>query len=67
MENCVLLILTWKYSFAIALCGYGVSDAISLMGSGAAVRWAVDSAGRRFIAGADEYEFPNAVNYIVWE
>lgn len=54
-------------SFAIALCGYGVSDAISLMGSGAAVRWAVDRAGRRFIAGADEYEFPNAVNYIVWE
>ena len=54
-------------SFATALCQYGVRDAIALMGSGAAVRWAVDEAGRRFIAGADEYDFPDVVNYIVWE
>jgi hypothetical protein len=44
-----------------------VVDAIALMGSGAAVRWAVDQAGRRYIAGADEYDFPEVVNYIVWE
>ena len=54
-------------SFSIALQHYDVVDAISLMGSGAAVRWAVDKAGRRFIAGADEYDFPDVVNYIVWE
>lgn len=54
-------------SFATALCQYGVNEAIALMGSGAAVRWAVDNAGRRFIAGADEYDFPDVVNYIVWE
>ncbi|MBR1518669.1 MAG: hypothetical protein IJ624_04125 [Prevotella sp.] len=54
-------------SFAAALCDFGVKDAISLMGSGAAVRWAVDKAGRRYIAGADEYEFPDVANYIVWE
>lgn len=54
-------------AFSNALCQYGVADAIALMGSGAAVRWAVDQAGRRFIAGADEYDFPNVVNYIVWE
>ena len=54
-------------SFATALCQYGVLEAIALMGSGAAVRWAVDEAGRRFIAGADEYDFPDVVNYIVWE
>lgn len=54
--------------FATALCQYGVSEAIALMGTGAAVRWAVDNAGRRYIAGADEYDFPNdVVNYIVWE
>lgn len=53
-------------SFAAALCEYGVADAIALMGSGAAVRWAVDEAGRRYIAGADEYDFPDVVNYIVW-
>lgn len=53
--------------FAMALCQYGVTEAIALMGSGAAVRWAVDEAGRRFIAGADEYDFPDVVNYIVWE
>lgn len=54
-------------SFSKALCQYGVQDAIALMGSGAAVRWAVDKAGRRYIAGADEYDFPDVVNYIVWE
>ena len=54
-------------SFSTALHLYGVRDAVALMGSGAAVRWAVDQAGRRFIAGADEYDFPNVVNYIVWE
>ena len=55
-------------TFAAALRDYGVKEAIALMGSGAAVRWAVDSAGRRYIAGADEYDFPdNVVNYIVWE
>lgn len=55
-------------AFATALCQYGVKEAIALMGTGAAVRWAVDNAGRRYIAGADEYDFPNdVVNYIVWE
>ena len=54
-------------AFSTALCQYGVVDAIALMGSGAAVRWAVDQAGRRYIAGADEYDFPEVVNYIVWE
>ena len=54
-------------NFSEALCQYGVQDAIALMGSGAAVRWAVDEAGRRYIAGADEYDFPDVVNYIVWE
>lgn len=54
--------------FSEALRQYGVSEAIALMGTGAAVRWATDNAGRRYIAGADEYEFPNdVVNYIVWE
>lgn len=53
--------------FSNALCHYGIRNAISLMGTGAAVRWAVDKAGRRYIAGADEYEFPDVVNYIVWE
>lgn len=54
--------------FSEALRQYGVSEAIALMGSGAAVRWATDEAGRRYIAGADEYDFPNdVVNYIVWE
>lgn len=53
--------------FAKALCQYGVKEAIALMGTGAAVRWAVDEAGRRYIAGADEFEFPDVVNYIVWE
>lgn len=53
--------------FAKVLCQYGVKEAIALMGTGAAVRWAVDEAGRRYIAGADEFEFPNVVNYIVWE
>jgi len=53
--------------FSNALRQYGVKDAIALMGTGAAVRWAVDKAGRRFIAGADEYDFPDVVNYIVWE
>ena len=54
-------------SFSTALSQYKVGDAIALMGSGAAVRWAVDKAGRRFIAGADEFDFPEVVNYIVWE
>lgn len=54
-------------SFSTALKQYGVVDAVALMGSGAAVRWAVDKAGRRFISGADEYDFPDVVNYIVWE
>ena len=54
-------------TFATALCQYGVKNAIALMGSGAAVRWADDEAGRRFIAGADEFDFPDVVNYIVWE
>lgn len=53
--------------FALALQQYNVKEAIALMGTGAAVRWAVDDAGRRFIAGADEYDFPDVVNYIVWE
>ena len=53
--------------FSEALRQYDVQDAIALMGSGAAVRWAVDEAGRRYIAGADEYDFPDVVNYIVWE
>lgn len=53
--------------FAEALCKDGVSDAIALAGSGAAVRWAVDIKGRRFFTGADEYDFPDVVNYIVWE
>lgn len=53
--------------FAEALCKDGVSDAIALAGSGAAVRWAVDVKGRRFFTGADEYDFPDVVNYIVWE
>lgn len=53
--------------FAEALRQYGVREAISLMGSGAALRWAEDKDGRKHIAGADEYEFPDAVNYIVWE
>lgn len=54
-------------SFSTALKQYGVIEAVALMGSGAAVRWAVDKAGRRFISGADEYDFPDVVNYIVWE
>lgn len=54
-------------SFSTALSQYKVMDAVALMGSGAAVRWAVDKVGRRFIAGADEYDFPDVVNYIVWE
>ena len=54
-------------SFSTALKQYGVVDAVALMVSGAAVRWAVDKVGRRFIAGADEYDFPDVVNYIVWE
>lgn len=54
-------------SFSTALKQYGVVEAVALMGSGAAVRWAVDKVGRRFIAGADEYDFPDVVNYIVWE
>lgn len=54
--------------FSEALRLYDVSEAIALMGTGAAVRWATDKAGRRYIAGADEYDFPNnVVNYIVWE
>lgn len=53
--------------FASALRKFDVKEAIALMGTGAAVRWAVDEAGRRYIAGADEFEFPNVVNYIVWE
>ena len=53
--------------FAEALRQYGVREAISLMGSGAALRWAEDKDGRKHIAGADEYEFPDAINYIVWE
>ena len=53
--------------FATAIHQYDVIEAIALMGSGAAVRWAVDEAGRRYIAGADEYDFPDVVNYIVWE
>lgn len=53
--------------FAEALSQYDVEDAIALMGSGAAVRWAVDKNKRRYIVGADEYDFPDVVNYIVWE
>ena len=53
--------------FAKALCQYNVIEAIALMGTGAAVKWAVDEAGRRYIAGADEFEYPDVVNYIVWE
>ena len=53
--------------FALALRKYDVKEAIALMGTGAAVRWADDEAGRRYISGADEFEFPNVVNYIVWE
>jgi len=53
--------------FASALRQYGVKEAIALMGTGAAVRWAVDEAGRRYVAGADEFDFPDVVNYIVWE
>lgn len=53
-------------SFSTAISQYGVVEAVALMGSGAAVRWAVDKQGRRFIAGADEYDFPDVVNYIVW-
>lgn len=54
--------------FSEALRQYGAVEAIALMGTGAAVRWATDEAGRRYIAGADEYDFPNdVVNYIVWE
>jgi hypothetical protein len=53
--------------FSIALCQYGVKEAIALMGTGASVRWAVDKAGRRYIAGADEFDFPEVVNYIVWD
>ena len=54
-------------AFAEALRQYGVREAISLMGSGAALRWAEDKDGRKHIAGAAEYEFPAAFNYIVWE
>ena len=54
--------------FAKALCQFDVKEAIALMGSGAAVKWATDKEGRRYISGADEYDFPNeVVNYIVWE
>lgn len=53
--------------FAFALRKFDVTEAIALMGTGAAVRWAVDEAGRRYISGADEFEFPDVVNYIVWE
>ena len=53
--------------FANALLKYDVKEAIALMGTGASVRWAVDKEGRRYIAGADEYDFPDVVNYIVWE
>lgn len=53
--------------FSTALCQYGVKEAIALMGTGASVRWAVDKAGRRYIAGADEFDFPEVVNYIVWD
>lgn len=53
--------------FANALLKYDVKEAIALMGTGAAVRWAVDKEGRRYIAGADEYDFPDVVNYIVWD
>lgn len=53
--------------FSTALYQYGVKEAIALMGTGASVRWAVDKAGRRYIAGADEFDFPEVVNYIVWD
>ena len=53
--------------FSKALCQYGVQDAISLVGTGAAVRWATDKDGHRYISGADEFDYPNVVNYIVWE
>lgn len=52
--------------FSKALCQYGVQDAISLVGTGAAVRWATDKDGHRYISGADEFDYPNVVNYIVW-
>ncbi len=54
-------------NFAEALRQYGAREAIALMGSGAAVRWAIDKEGRKYITGADEYSFPDAINYIVWE
>ena len=44
-----------------------MNEALALMGTGASVRWAVDKAGRRYIAGADEFDFPEVVNYIVWD
>lgn len=53
--------------FSKALCQYGVQDAISLVGTGAAVRWTTDKDGHRYISGADEFDYPNVVNYIVWE
>lgn len=52
--------------FADALCTIGVDDAITLMGSGSAIRWATDKKGRRFEIGDMERTYPDVVNYIVW-
>lgn len=54
------------HDFAEALCNMKATEAIGLMGSGDAVRWAIDQAGRRYATGNTEDKFPPCVNYIVW-
>lgn len=54
------------HDFAEALCTLKANEAIGLMGSGNAVRWATDKMGRRYATGNTDAIFPNCVNYIVW-
>ena len=54
------------HDFAEAMCELNVTEAIGLMGSGNAVRWAIDRRGRRYATGNTEAAFPPCVNYIVW-
>lgn len=54
------------HDFAEALRGLDVTEAIGLMGTGSAVRWAIDKMGRRYVTGDTEASLPACVNYIVW-
>lgn len=54
------------HDFAEALCTLNVQEAIGLMGSGFAVRWATDKMGRRYVTGNTDATYPQCVNYIVW-